>query len=136
MKKKKLFYVLEFQVALGATFRDSQLAPSKFNPWGASGQLLISNTASHCGEIAELFIRDAATLLLHSARPCYALHALTTTSLRPTCFHGDCYLGIVNLGASATLLVFWPTPGLVQVLFTVVSLFWILGPILSSSILM
>ena len=42
--KKKIFHVLEFQVALGATFWDSQLAPSKFNPWGASGQLLISNT--------------------------------------------------------------------------------------------
>ena len=42
--KKKLFQVQEFQVAQGATSRDSQLAPSKFNPWGASGQLLISNT--------------------------------------------------------------------------------------------
>ena len=42
--KKILFHVLEFQIAQGATFWDSQLAPSKFNPWGASGQLLISNT--------------------------------------------------------------------------------------------
>ena len=39
--KQILFQVLEFQ---GATFWDSQLAPSKFNPWGAGGQLLISNT--------------------------------------------------------------------------------------------
>ena len=42
--KKILFQALEFQIAQGATFRDSQLAPSKFNLWGASGQLLISNT--------------------------------------------------------------------------------------------
>ena len=42
--KKKLFQVQEFQIAQGATSRDSQLAPSKFNLWGASGQLLISNT--------------------------------------------------------------------------------------------
>ena len=41
---KIFFHALEFQIALGATFRDSQLAPSKLNPWGASGQLLISNT--------------------------------------------------------------------------------------------
>ena len=44
-RHENFFHVLEFQIALGATFRDSQLAPSKFNPWGASGQLLISNTA-------------------------------------------------------------------------------------------
>ena len=44
MTKKKI-KVQEFQIAQGATFRDSQLAPSIFNPWGASGQLLISNTA-------------------------------------------------------------------------------------------
>ena len=42
--KQILFQVLEFQIAQGATFRDTQLAPSKFNPWGASGQLPISNT--------------------------------------------------------------------------------------------
>ena len=44
--KEILFHVLEFQIAQGATFSDSQLAPSKFNPSGASGQLLISNTAN------------------------------------------------------------------------------------------
>ena len=43
--KQILFHVLEFQIVQGATFRDSQLVPSKFNPWGTSGQLLISNTA-------------------------------------------------------------------------------------------
>ena len=42
--KQILFQVLEFQIVQGATFWDTQLAPSKFNPWGASGQLLISNT--------------------------------------------------------------------------------------------
>ena len=42
---KILFQVIEFQIVQGATFWDSQLAPSKFNLWGASGQLLISNTA-------------------------------------------------------------------------------------------
>ena len=44
--EKILFHILEFQIALGATCLDSQLAPSKFNPWGASGQLLISNTVA------------------------------------------------------------------------------------------
>ena len=43
--KQILFLVLKFQIAQGATFWDTQLAPSKFNPRGASGQLLISNTA-------------------------------------------------------------------------------------------
>ena len=43
--KQILFHVLEFQIVQGATFQDSQLAPSKFNPWGASEQLLISNIA-------------------------------------------------------------------------------------------
>ena len=41
-------YFLEFKLVQGATFPDYQLAPSKFNlcrATGASGQLLISNTA-------------------------------------------------------------------------------------------
>ena len=42
--KQILFQVLEFQIVQGATFWDTQLAPSKFNPRGASGQFLISNT--------------------------------------------------------------------------------------------
>ena len=32
--KKILFQVQDFQIAQGATSRDSQLAPSKFNPVG------------------------------------------------------------------------------------------------------
>ena len=43
-RKQILFQVLEFQIVQGATFWDTQLAPSKFNMWAASGQLLISNT--------------------------------------------------------------------------------------------
>ena len=43
--KQILFQVLEFKIFQGATFRDTQLAPSKINSWGASGQLLISDTA-------------------------------------------------------------------------------------------
>ena len=35
---------LEFKVVQGATVQVNQLAPSNFNPWRASGQLLISNT--------------------------------------------------------------------------------------------
>ena len=64
---------------------------------------------SHCGEIAELFIRDAATLLLGlrfccamrdhvpSVHSCYD-HATTNTLPRRLC-----YLDIANMGASATL---------------------------------
>ena len=37
--KQVLFQVLEFQPVQGATFLDTQLAPSKFNLWGASGQV-------------------------------------------------------------------------------------------------
>ena len=44
--KQISFQVLEFQIVQGATFWDTQLAPSKFNQEGASGQLLISNTAT------------------------------------------------------------------------------------------
>ena len=57
----------------------------------------------HRGEIAELFIRDAAMLplrgstLLHSVRSHYDL---TTTIALPRQL---CHLGIVNLGASASL---------------------------------
>ena len=51
---------------------------------------IVAHSPSHRGESAELFIRDAATLLLRSVRPYFALYALTTTSLRPTRFRGDC----------------------------------------------
>ena len=49
--KQILFQVLEFQIVQGATFWDTQLAPSNFNLWGASGQLLISNTGLKIFEI-------------------------------------------------------------------------------------
>ena len=48
------------------------------------------HSPSHRGEIADLFIRDAAMLPLRYARPCYTLYALTTTSLRPTRFRDNC----------------------------------------------
>ena len=37
---------------------------------------IVAQLPSHCGEIAELVIRDAAMLLLRSVRSCYALYAL------------------------------------------------------------
>ena len=61
------------------------------------------HSPSHRGEIAELFIGDAAMLPLRFARPCYTLYALTTTSLRQRASATTVPLGIVNLGASATL---------------------------------
>ena len=44
---------------------------------------IVAQSPSHRGEIAELFIRDAASLLLCSSRACNALYALATLSLRP-----------------------------------------------------
>ena len=78
---------------------------------------ILAHSLSHCGEIAELFICDAATLcvtLLRSARPCYTLYALTTTN---TLRRRLCYLGIVNLGASATLPLRCWCSGQLQALF-------------------
>ena len=49
---------------------------------------IVAQSPSHRGEIAQLFIRDAATLQLLYARSCYALNALATPSLRPTRFRG------------------------------------------------
>ena len=40
----RICYSQHFRQIKKATFWDFQLAPSKFNPWQASGQLLISNT--------------------------------------------------------------------------------------------
>ena len=73
----------------------------------------IAQSPSHRSEMAELLIRDAATLMLpvHSSRFGYALYALATTATLPRRL---CYLGIFNIGASAMLLRSWPTPGLVQ----------------------
>ena len=42
---------------------------------------ILAQPPSHRGQIAELFVRDAATVLLRSAQSCYALYALNTTSL-------------------------------------------------------
>ena len=73
----------------------------------------VAQSPSHRSEIAELFIRDAATLMLpvRSSRFGYALYALSTTTALPRRL---CYLGIFNIGASVTLLASLPTPGLVQ----------------------
>ena len=73
----------------------------------------VAQSPSHRSEIAELFIRDAATLMLpvRSSRFDYALFALATTTVLPRQL---CYLGIFKIGASATLLASWSTPGLVQ----------------------
>ena len=72
----------------------------------------VAQSPSHRSEIAELFIRDAATLMLpvRSSRIDLALYALPTTNALPRRL---CYLGIFNIGASTTLLTSWPTPGLV-----------------------
>ena len=79
---------------------------------------IVAHSPSHRGEIAELFIRDAATLLLRSVRPCYALYALTTTSLRPNAPPRRlCFLGIVDISASATLPLRSWRSGQLQALF-------------------
>ena len=71
-----------------------------------------AQSPSHRSEIAELLIRDAATLMLpvrlRSVRSRYDHCASAATVLF------RCYLGIFNIGASATLLASWSTPGLVQ----------------------
>ena len=83
-----------------------------------------SQSPSHRGEITELFIRDAATLLLRSARSCYALYALATLSLRPRYEQRASAATVLFwhsqpwrfCDASTTILANWQTPGLVQVL--------------------
>ena len=74
---------------------------------------IVAQSPSHRGEFAELSIRDPAPLLHCSARPCYALYALATTMR----FRGDCYLGMVNLGASATLALHSLPSGQLRALF-------------------
>ena len=64
---------------------------------------IVAQSPSHRGEIAEFFIRDAATLcaiLLRSVRSVRSHYDLATTNALPRRL---CYLGIVNLGASGTL---------------------------------
>ena len=80
---------------------------------------IVAQSPSHRGEMAEIFIRDEATL-------CYALRDLSTLctlSLRP-CYDQRASAATVLFmhsqpwrfcHASATLLAFWPTPGLVRV---------------------
>ena len=100
---------------------------------------IVAQSLLHCGEIAKLFIRDAATLMLRSVRSCYALLALTTTNALPPRL---CYLGIVNLSASVTLPLRSLQSGQLQTWFKcspkvgVAFFFGILGPILIGSILM
>ena len=65
-----------------------------------------STIASHRGEIAELFVRDAATLCAISLRSVLSRYELYTINALPRRL---CYLAIGNLGASVTLLAFWPT---------------------------
>ena len=86
---------------------------------------IVAQSPSHRGEIAKFFIHDAATLLLRSALPSYALYALTTTLLGP-CYdlattnalpRRQCYLGIVNFGASVTLPIRSWRSGQLQTLF-------------------
>ena len=61
---------------------------------------IVAQSPSHRGEIAELFIRDAATLLLRYVRSRYALGALAKANALPRRLS---YLDIVNIGVSATL---------------------------------
>ena len=81
---------------------------------------MVAHSPSHRGEIAELFIREAATLsatLPRSVRSHYDQRAYATSVLfrhsQTWCF---CH-------ASATLLAFWPCS---SALLKLVSLFWIL----------
>ena len=61
---------------------------------------IVAHSPSHRGEIAKLFILDAATLCTTLLRSVHSHYDLATTNAllwRP------CYLGIVNLGASGQL---------------------------------
>ena len=76
----------------------------------------VAQSLSHRSEIAELFIRDAATLMLPvRSRSVRSRYDLALTNVLPRRL---CYLGIFNIGASATLLASWPTPGLSILFFT------------------
>ena len=63
---------------------------------------IVAQSPSHRGEIAKLFIHNVAMLLPRSVRSYYALYALARINTLP---RRQCYLGIVNLGASATILL-------------------------------
>ena len=69
--------------------------------------IIVAQSPSHRGSIADLFIRVAATLLLCSAALCAILlrsvrscNKLATTNALPRRL---CYLDIFNIGTSATL---------------------------------
>ena len=75
---------------------------------------IVAHSPPHRSEIAKLFIRDAATLCATMLRSVRSHYNLATTKVLPQRL---CYLGIVNLGASATLpLRFWRS-GQLQALF-------------------
>ena len=82
---------------------------------------IVAQSPSHRGEIVELFVRDAAALPLQSDD----LVMLCTRSIRP---HNDQRASVATVlfrhsqpwrfcHASAMLSAFWPTSGLVQVIF-------------------
>ena len=73
-KDMKQNYFLEFQIVQGAIFWDFQLALSKFNPWLASGKLLISNSADINLGFREN--RHAPTLPVPTSKPLYDGHKL------------------------------------------------------------
>ena len=62
----------------------------------------VAQTPSHRDESGDVIVHDAATLSLRSSRSCYVLYFLTTTKAFPRRLE---FLGIENLGASATLLL-------------------------------
>ena len=75
---------------------------------------IVAHSPSHRGEIAELFIRDAATLCAALLRSVRSHYDLATTNALPRRLY---YLGIVNLGASATLPLRSLNSGQLQALF-------------------
>ena len=95
---------------------------------------IVAQSPSHRGEIVELFVRDAAALLLQSDD----LVMLCTRSIRPSTTNALqwrlCYLGIVNLAllpcsryALGVLANF--RPGLSDLMkFVSLFFFFILGP--------
>ena len=61
---------------------------------------IVAHLPPHRGEIAQLFIRDTATLSATLLRSVRSHYALATTNVLPRRL---CYLGIAYLDASATL---------------------------------
>ena len=63
---------------------------------------ILEQTPSHRDKSADVFAHDAATLSLRSSQSCYVLYVLTRTKALPRRLE---FLGIENLGPSATLLL-------------------------------